>query len=380
MYDLSEHPYFEKWTDPESGVESFVLKERIAPFQQSFYYTNQSVSEDGEWLWFYAIFPPNKQRTLAVVSLNPNNPEIKHFPQAGFTSASPMVSQEGDSVYFCMSYSVYKLGMDGSVNEICTVPKEDIKYRNFNHLATHLTMSADGKYFLLDADLGNFWWIGLGDVKTGKVRTLKKFANNHNHAAFSPTDPKLFLTPEDHWNDKISGERFHLDHRLWLMDVDQTRFEPVNPKGWDNKTTNASHEWWSRDGMVCWVDFDKGIFECDPYTLEMKHVWQRPLCHAHSSSDRRYWCADENPYKWGTQPVEILFYDKALDKETAIVSAMPQPPVPQELYHLDPPYCSRDTYHLDPHPQFSPDDEYVVYTSMVRGNVDVALCPTRNLK
>lgn len=379
MHDLNKHPYFERWQDPVSGVESFVLSERVAPFQQSFYFTNASVSADENWLWFYTIFPPNRQRTLALVSLDPERPSIEHYPRAGFTAASPMVAPEGDTVYFCMASSVYRLGRDGNVTEVCTVTKDRIRYRHFTGLATHLTMSADGKYFLLDGDLGNLWWVGLGDVETGEVKVLKEFAHNHNHAQFSTTDPNLFLIPRDNWNDKLSGQRFHLDHRLWLMDIDQTRYEPIRPRDWYAHNSSTTHEWWSRDGLVCWTDYEKGAYECDPYTLDGTHVWNRTLCHSHCSSDRQYWCADDNPYKWATEPVEILFYDRRREKEIAIVSAMPQPPVPADLFRLDPPYCSRDVYHLDPHPQFSPRDSWVVYTTTVRGSVDVALSPVQGL-
>jgi len=375
MYDLSKHPYFEKWQDPVSGVESFVLKERIAPVQQSFYFTNPAVTADEEYLWFYSVFPPNLQRTLAVVSLNPDKPMIKHFPEAGFTSASPMVTPEGDGVYFCMGPSVYKLTLEGHITEICNFSKVDIGYRHFARLATHLTLSADGKYLLLDGDLGNSFRICIGNIETGEIKVLKKFASNHDHAQFSTTDPELFLIARDHWNDKTTGERFELDHRIFLMDIDQTRYEPMCPKDWYGRNSSTTHEWWSKDGLVCWTDYDKGTFECDPTTLETTHVWKRTLCHSHCSSDRQYWCADENPYKWASQPVEILFYDRKQNREIPIVSAMPQPPVSKDLYRLDPPYCSRDTYHLDPHPQFSPQDSWVVYTSMVRGEVDIALTP-----
>ena len=33
MFDLSKHPYFEKYTDEKSGVESYILKERVAGFE-----------------------------------------------------------------------------------------------------------------------------------------------------------------------------------------------------------------------------------------------------------------------------------------------------------------------------------------------------------
>jgi len=122
MHDLNRHPHFESWRDPSSGVESFILSERVAPIQQSFYFTNPSVSPDENWLWFYAAFPPNLQRMLGAVSLKPENPDIKLFPQAGFTSASPMVGAESDVAYYCMGNSVHKVRLDGSTQVVCTVP------------------------------------------------------------------------------------------------------------------------------------------------------------------------------------------------------------------------------------------------------------------
>jgi hypothetical protein len=38
-------PLFQPWTDPSSGVKSFVLSQRVAPLQQSFYFTNPSFSD-----------------------------------------------------------------------------------------------------------------------------------------------------------------------------------------------------------------------------------------------------------------------------------------------------------------------------------------------
>jgi hypothetical protein len=367
-YDLSKHPYFEPWVDPQTGIVSYILQERVAPLQQSFYFVNPSVSPDEEWLWFYTAYPPNRQKTLGAVSLNPAEPLIKHFPQGGFSGASPMIAPAGDAVYFCMLNRVYKMDLKGRVEVVCTLDEDYIGHRNYNRLATHLTMSADGRYLLLDGDLGSFWWVGIGDLETGEVRVLKEFGSHHNHAQFSPIDPRLFVIPEDWWHDKIDGRRFKYDHRLWLMDVDQTRYEPVRPKDWDSGyTSNASHEWWSQDGLICWNDYQIGAFECDPYTLEATHVWHRSLCHVHCSSDRRYWCADDSPYQWNQRPCEIWFYDRQTGQETHIVTAMPQPPMP------------RNPYHLDPHPQFSPQDGWVIYTTTVRGMIDVALTPVQGI-
>ena len=97
-HDLGAHPHFERWVDPESGIESYILSERVAPLQQSFYFVNSSVSPDENWLWFYAAFPPNRQKVLGSVSLDPSNPEITLYPQAGFSGASPMIAPTSDAV------------------------------------------------------------------------------------------------------------------------------------------------------------------------------------------------------------------------------------------------------------------------------------------
>jgi hypothetical protein len=37
------------------------------------------------------------------------------------------------------------------------------------------------------------------------------------------------------------------------------------------------------------------------------------------------------------------------------------------------------SYHIDPHPRFCGQDRYVVFTTTVRGEVDLAIVPTANL-
>jgi hypothetical protein len=172
----------------------------------------------------------------------------------------------------------------------------------------------------------------------------------------------------DHFQDRVTGRRYHYDKRVWLMNTSDTRFDCLTPDDYAKHMTGVSHEWWSRDGRVCWVDYDKGLFEHDLQTGRTECVWPGAVCHAHCDATRQYWCADESPYKWDRQPCEVRFYDRVTGQQTLIVSAMPAPP------------AARKWYHLDPHPQFSPRGTWVVYTTMVRGQVDVALTPTARLK
>ena len=363
---LARHPFFEPWTDPISGVRSYILTERVAPVQQSFYYTNSSLSADEKWLWIRVAFPPAPGKMLAVVSMDPRQPFIRHFPHAVF-DAEAMVAEEGDGCYLCMRESVWRLGIDGSIKPIVTLGSDYIQNRRLYRLATHLTKSADGRWFLLDGEIGNHWFVGLGDAETGAVRIIKEFIHHHNHAQFSPVHPNLMTIAMDHFHDKITGRRYHYDHRVWLLDTADTRFECLTPDVYCKHLTGVCHEWWSKDGRVCYVDYERGVYELDLETRQHTHVWKEPLCHAHCDPTRRYWCADESPYKWTKTPCKVKFFDRQTNKVTDIASALPQPTV------------QRSWYHIDPHPQFSPKGTSVVYTTTVRGSVDVAITPIEQM-
>lgn len=367
---LERHPYFKKWTDPESGVVSYILQKKAAPFQQSFYFTNSSLSSDEKWLWFYIAFPPSPCKMLGAVYMDPADPKIYSFPEICIHSheyhGGAMISDEGDKVFFCMGATIwsYKIGQTPEI--VCSLDKGYINNRPLYQLATHISMSSDKKYFLLDGEFGNVWFVAVADIETGNVKILKEFTRRYNHAQFSPTDPKLFSIAQDWWHDKISGQWFTFDHRIWLMDIEQNIYEPVSPKDWFGHGTQACHEFWSKDGHLCWIDYKKGAFDMDLKMNESRNVWQRPLYHAHCDTTRNLWCADITATDSPKIPTKVSFYNSETKKEIDIVTDLPLP------FH-------DGSYHIHPHPQFSPKDTYIVYTTTVLGSTDVALAPVRDL-
>jgi hypothetical protein len=367
IMDLSKHPLFEPWRDPESGIVSYLLADRLAPIQQSFYFVNSSVSRDGKWLWFVTGHPPGLPRSLAVASLDPANPVIRAFPQTAGANESPCVAPEGDAAYFTLRDAVYRVDVEGKVTLIAHLPSEFVANRRIFRITTHLTMSADGKYFLLDGEIGNAWYVATAEIATGTVKILHEFGRKHNHGQFSPVDPDLFLLAQDWINDPVTGRYLPFDQRIWLMNVSQTMFEPLCPNQWFRHGKRPCHEWWSADGKVCWVDYDEGAYECDLVDRKPVRVWPTPLCHAHCDPTRQYWCADESPYKWKDTPCQVRFFDRRRGKQVNIVTALPQP------------FVNRSWYHLDPHPQFTPDGSHVVYTTTVRGRIDVAIAPVQGI-
>lgn len=361
--NLEKHPFFTEWRDPESGAVSYILTKHAAPVQQNFYFTNRSLSANCKYLWFYAAFPPSPHRMLGVVSLDADNPDIKVFPQAAFTDTSPMISPDGETAFFATGTSIYKIDTQGETTLIGSVPGDYINNRFVYSISTHLSISADSKWFFLDGRIGNISFWALMDTKTGEFKLLHEFDYYHDHGQFSPTDPNLILVPRDWRYDDISGKYIFMENRLWITDVKQTFYRPLNPNFWEGKDGNTAHEWWSGDNMVCYIWYSEGVFEINPYTLEQTHAWKHPLCHAHSNADRTLFCADQSPYDWKNRPVELLFYDRVKDREHHIVTAMPQPSLPRGLYHID------------PHPQFSMDGHYIDYMTTVLGQIDIAITP-----
>jgi len=247
------------------------------------------------------------------------------------------------------------------------VPQGDVAGRGIQRLVTRLTLSADGKSFLLDGHIGNHWFVGLADRASGAFHLIKEFACNHNHAQFHPTDPQRFIIAQDHTDDPITGRRLHFDLRSWLMDTGDTLYRPLNPDRYCKPYVGVAHEWWLGDGRLAYVDYVSGLFVVDPDTAAREHIWQRPLCHAHADQSANLLVADQSPYEWDEKPCEVLFLDRTTQRTQAIVTAMPAPP------------DGRSPYHIDPHPQFGADDRWIVYTTTVRGKAEVALCRVDSL-
>ena len=370
--DLERHPFFDEWRDPVSGASSYVLTERVAPVQQSLYFATPSVSWDGRWLWFYCAHPPGAMRTLGAVCLDPDRPEIRHFPNAQHrghfeTSTTLALPGEPEGMYLCMGPSVWRLSLDGTMTAACTLDADFIAGRRLERLSCRLSASSDGRYFLLVGQIANSSFVALGERDSGRVRVLHEFPRAYAHASFSPTEPELFMLCQEWHKDPVSGHRFDNDIHTWLMDIGQTRFEPILAQGWSKHGRDPNHEFWSEDGWVCWADLSLGGFEWHPGTKARNHVWRRPVCHAHASPDRQFWCADQTPYRWESETCQVLFYDRGRDRELPIVSAMPCPSINwREL-------------HLHPHPQFVLGGRHIVYTTTLLGRPDVAIAPVASL-
>jgi len=366
---------FTTWKDPKSGVESHILTRRVAPFQQSFYFVNPSTTSDGRYYWFYCSFPPsgnhNYGRCLGVLDFETG--EMHCYPETQFLDASPGVHPETGEVFWCSGLDVWKRGPKPGdrVAHVNRLPEELALGRRPWRVATHLTFSANRKSLNLDAEIGCDCFVGEIPLDGTAVRVWQKFDRCYNHGQFSPTDPELQLIAQDSATNPATGKQTHIDNRMWLIRAGEPAF-PIFPKG---GSTMHGHEWWSANGERVWyVHYHRGV-EC----VDIKDIrpgmkedpkptlaWNlEPVSHAHTDSRERWIVGDVLP------PQEkdscVLFHDRETGRTIPIASFMP---------YLSP---GMSKYHIHPHPQFCLNDEYICYTTMVLGQVDVAFVSVRHL-
>lgn len=375
--DLAHHPWFAPWEDPTSGVVSYVLTERVAPFQRAMYHTVRSTSDDGRWVWFSAIFPPSDRFCLAAACLDGARPRMRLFPHCPLTQFGehPLVAPEGDRATVVIGDALYRQSFDGPPELLFRLG--GIAPGHLYRLCTHLSQSCDGRYYVIDAHIGNAFHIVLVDCATGEKRLLKRFYHNHHHALFSPTDPDLILVGQGPWIDPATGERGDEDLRAWIMSVDGTRYDPIMPDIYQRGPLAAVHEFWQPNGRVGWCSMREGVFDADihepPNRRERVRIWSRGMTHAHGNSDSTLFCGDTNPYSWRPDtPCGVYFYNRTTGRDVAIAAGLPYPAAI--------PLCERRKYHFDPHPFFSSDGRHVIYTTTVSGRLDIAYAPIADLR
>ncbi|RPJ09559.1 MAG: hypothetical protein EHM28_01165 [Spirochaetaceae bacterium] len=362
---------FSPYTDPESDIVSYLLDPRIAPVQQSFYYTNHSISPDNRFLWFYCAFPPSGSRdlgrTLAVADLS--NGTITHFPETMFDNISPVIDSDTGGVYWCTRQAFFFRGPDpeAKVKMICKLPSELYGNRAIRRVATHLTFSPDRKELFFDSLSGNMSFAGTVDIASGRLSVWKHFERDVKHAQFCPTDADLVMLAQDNYNDPLTGIHSDYDDRIWLLRRNG-ELKPLFPQ-----KTRVTHEWWDMDGKHIWAvnnhdqNSGPGIIRIRVNDAKTECFVQGTFWHAKDWKGKYLVYDRTRGIFFRGCPASVHFHNLETGKSIPILTHNPE-------FHTPP--CM---YHIDPHPHFSPDGSLVIYTTTVRNRVDVAVVLTCEL-
>ncbi len=385
---LDDPSLFVRWRDPVSGVESFILQARVAPFQQSFYYVNPSLSQNGRYYWFYCAFPPASARSLAVLDLVDGT--LRHFPESQFIEASPCVDESTGQVYWSNEKGIWALSPSaGSRPELVNRFAPDFQgNRTVYRYATHHTFSPDRKALNIDAEVGNDLYLGHAPLNGDPIVIWQTLEPGFNHAQFNPVDENLQLIAQDHYMDRATWKIRFYEIRLWLIrkggvlrpvypEKSKGDYEAVLPTGHhlipeSRRVTDCrnmhGHEWWGRDGKHIWyMHYGRGVERLKLGETSPELIWPHTIMsHAHADRNELFLTADivppDDPYNR-----QVLFRNLTTEKTVEIVSHMPE--VPDFIR----------TYHVHPHPQFCLNDSLICYTTLVRGKADIAFVRVADL-
>jgi hypothetical protein len=367
MPDFAHSSLFNPWKDPGADVTIYLLAQKVAPVQEAFYFVNNSMSDDGRYLWFYCAFPPsgsaNQGRTLGVVDFEAQ--EVRAFPETQFNSASPWVDPASGEVYWCMGDTIWQRGPGArdETRRVNSLPKEIVQNRPVHRLATHLTRSADGREFFVDAAVGLGYIFGSLPVNGGDFQFWQRFDRNYNHAQFNPQDPDQVVFAQENHTDPITGIHTRYDDRLWMMRRGE-KPRPVLPT-----PTRVTHEWWDAGGKHVWcIRGREGVWRVAIENGDVEEIpWKGGTWHSHCTQDGMYFIGDANEQFYRGCPSTVNFLNRRTQREARLASNPEMPGI------------TGANYHIDPHPRFCGAEQYVVFTTTVRGEVDLAIAPTRLL-
>ena len=366
MIDLAHSKLFTPWKNPETGVTLYLLTHKVAPVQEAFYFSNASLSDDGRYLWFYCAFPPSataaQGRTLGVVDFE--RMEARHFPDTQFNEASPFVDPQTGEAVWGMGAALWRRG-PGAKDEtvkINALPAEIIGARPVPRIATHLTRSADGSVYFIDAHIGLQYVFGTLPVDGSDFKEWGRFERNYNHAQICPTDPNLVLFAQEFHGDPITGLTFPITNRMWTMRPAEKPVSVLSDPLW------VTHEWWDPDGVHAWCVWGNETWKVNVHTHAVEKILFPHHCwHSHSSQTGEYIIGDSNKGFYRGCPSSVHFLNRRTGR---LVKLVDNPEMPNHVGR---------SYHIDPHPRFNCADQYVTFTTTLRGEVDLALARTEEL-
>ena len=377
MYTPETSSLFEKRVNPQNGAVYYVLTAKVAAFQQGFYFVNNSMTEDGRYLWFYASFPPMHHadcRMLGFVDFAEDS--ITLCPDTLFNAASPWVHPVTGDVYFTWENMIFKRKPSKDArSEMIFKLKSN---RLTKGIATHLTPLDDSlEKFFLDIREGNLdFSVGVANLASGEYERWYSSPFFMNHAQINPKDPNLALCAYDGYTDIETGKSHWIPtnaqgiyERLWTVEKSgkATLHAPIGKM--------PSHEWWSSDGTKIYYVSQSGINYKSIATGEHKTVHRCNPWHAHTTKDESLYVYDEvlydkYPVWYRGSACAVRLFNPKTGKVTDIVSRMSENNWTPE---------NPCNYHIDPHPRFSENGKYIIFTTSNEGGADLAIASVEQI-
>ena len=380
--------HFTTHVDPVTRMTFYVLSTRPAGVQQNFYFVNSPCEPSRRYLWFYCAFPPAPGRCAGVLDFASD--EVRVFPDT-FTQSveSCMVDEETGGLYWGNSRGIwYRTPHPQDRARLVAPMPQEASVHLGSSMATHLTFSPDRRELAVDIQTPNGTYgsfIGTVSLETGCFTQWYRTDNGvpYNHAQFCPSDRDLIMVAHEGSINISLGKRMSpsltpdgIYPRLQLIRRDGSREmrKPLN--------NYATHEWWAADGKSIYYCSKNHIVRDRLGSHEPEAVCHIPIeggngtWHAHCTRDEQYFIVDGSRPSMGLSwwrgcESTVRFWNDRTKKLCELVHSNPV----VENWTPDNP-CP---YHIDPHPRFVWDDQWVSFTTTVSGRVDIALAPVDQL-
>ena len=194
------------------------------------------------------------------------------------------------------------------------------------------------------------------DLKTGEQRTILQEKRWIRHPLYRPFDDKTIAFCHE-------GPRDAIDARMWLINEDGSDMRCVRQH---QQGESFTHEFWVPDGSALYYvahqenSPHRYLYSANPVTLENRQLMEIPPCsHLMSNHDGSRVVGDGAPHNTGDISLNDPFI-WVFDLKTGEKKAICQHNSSWKVLDGD-----RQVTH--PHPSFSPDGEWVLYTSDAEG-------------
>ncbi|MGL4428453.1 MAG: oligogalacturonate lyase family protein [Silvania sp.] len=194
------------------------------------------------------------------------------------------------------------------------------------------------------------------DLQTGERRVMLQEKRWLGHPIYRPFDDNTVAFCHE-------GPRDAIDARMWLINEDGSNPRKVRQHAAGESFT---HEFWVPDGSALYYvahkenDPQRYLFSADPQTLENRQLMAIPPCsHLMSNHDGSLIVGDGAPHNTGDISLNdpfIWVFDINKGTQTAVCQ-----------HNTSWKVLDGDRQVTHPHPSFSPDNKWVLYTSDEEG-------------
>ena len=375
---------FEKHTDEDSGVVSYLLKSGIGGWEcsQSNYFVARSMTDDERFVFFYGSnknYSKDADRNGMILDLRTR--EVYPVPNCHF-SCHPYLDPVEDKLYYGHVYSnknkatIYR-------RDLLEDPSKDIKLADvpssllagttsgspIKRLANHLTLTQDKSKVFLDMRIDDEFVYGLLDLAAGTWDEWGRADINLTHGELNPVRDDIALMAVDSYT-RLDGTKVSIEAdpdgiypRLQLVSKGHRERMMPDMTREDQPAGYASHERWDESGeWVYWCSAGVCIRNVDNPDQFYKYA---PTWASHSffSMQRQYITYDDQSLdfyrgcRW-----RVAFYNIATNKYVYIHKLLPALVSSEEIQNTT--IANKmASLHPDPHPQFVCNDKYVICTA-----------------